>query len=57
MLKSQGYRIVATTPHERDTFIDDIDLHRGRWLFMGTELTGLSDDVLSRADEFVKVPM
>jgi tRNA (guanosine-2'-O-)-methyltransferase len=24
---------------------------------MGTELTGLSDDVLSRADEFVKVPM
>ena len=26
MLKSQGYRIVATTPHERDTFIDDIDL-------------------------------
>ena len=25
--------------------------------FHGTELTGLSDDVLSRADEFVKVPM
>ena len=58
MLKSQGYRIVATTPHERDTFIDDIDLHRGKMaFFMGTELTGLSDDVLSRADEFVKVPM
>ena len=53
MLKSQ-----ATTPHERDTFIDDIDLHRGKMaFFMGTELTGLSDDVLSRADEFVKVPM
>ena len=50
MLKSQGYRIVATTPHERDTFIDDIDLHRGKMaFFMGTELT--------RADEFVKVPM
>ena len=58
MLKSQGYRIVATTPHERDTFIDDIDLHKGKMaFFMGTELTGLSDDVLSRADEFVKVPM
>jgi len=36
----------------------DIDLHRGKMaFFMGTELTGLSDDVLSRADEFVKVPM
>ena len=58
MLKSQGYRIVATTPHERDTFIDDIDLYKGKMaFFMGTELTGLSDDVLSRADEFVKVPM
>ena len=58
MLKSQGYRIVATTPHERDTFIDDIDLYKGKMaFFMGTELTGLSNDVLSRADEFVKVPM
>ena len=58
MLKSQGYRIVATTPHERDTFIDDIDLDKGKMaFFMGTELTGLSDDVLSRADEFVKVPV
>ena len=48
----------STTPHERDTFIDDIDLHKGKMaFFMGTELTGLSDDVLSRADEFVKVPM
>lgn len=57
-LKARGFRIVATTPHERDTFIDDIDLHRGKMaFFMGTELTGLSDEVLTRADEFVKVPM
>ena len=58
ILKSQGYRIIATTPHEQDTFIDDIDLYKGKMaFFMGTELNGLSDDVLSRADEFVKVPM
>lgn len=58
ILKSQGYRIIATTPHEQDTFIDQIDLHNGKMAFcMGTELTGLSDDVLTRADEFVKVPM
>ena len=58
ILKSQGYRIIATTPHEQDTFIDQIDLHKGKMAFcMGTELTGLSDDVLTRADEFVKMPM
>ena len=58
MLKSQGYRIIATTPHEQDMFIDQIDLHKGKMAFcMGTELTGLSNDVLTRADEFVKVPM
>lgn len=58
MLKSQGYRIIATTPHEQDTFIDQIDLYKGKMAFcMGTELTGLSNEVLTRADEFVKVPM
>ena len=57
-LRTQGYRIIATTPHERDTYIDRLDLHAGKMaFFMGTELTGLSDEVLARADEFVKVPM
>lgn len=58
VLRAQGYRIIATTPHERDTYIDQLDLHAGKMaFFMGTELTGLSSEVLSRADEFVKVPM
>ena len=57
-LRAQGYRIIATTPHERDTNIDQLDLQAGKMaFFMGTELTGLSDEVLARADEFVKVPM
>jgi len=57
-LREQGYRIVATTPHEQDQFIDDIDLNRGKMaFFFGTELTGLSDEVLREADEFVKVPI
>ena len=57
-LRAEGYRILATTPHANDIFVDDIDLEKGKMaFFMGTELTGLSDDVLSRADEFVKVPM
>lgn len=57
-LKEKGYRIIAVTPHTNDLLIDELDLEKGRMaLFFGTELTGLSQEVISRADEFVKVPM
>lgn len=57
-LRSEGYRIIATTPHAKDVLIDDLDLEKGKMaFFFGTELTGLSSDVLEQADEFVKVPM
>lgn len=57
-LRAAGYRIIATTPHTDDVLIEDLDLERGPMaFFFGTELTGLSDLVISQADEFVKVPM
>jgi len=57
-LKSNGYRIVATTPHENDVNLEDFDLHKGKiGLFFGTEHTGLSEVVLTNADEFMKIPM
>lgn len=57
-LRNDGYRIIATTPHTDDVLVDDIDLHKGKMaFFFGTELTGLSQEVISQADEFVKVPM
>lgn len=57
-LKAEGYRIIATTPHTRDVFIDELDLEKGKMaFFFGTELTGLSEKVISQADEFVKIPM
>ena len=57
-LKSNGYRIVATTPHNNDVTLDDFDLSAGKLaLFFGTELTGLSNIVLENADEFLKIPM
>lgn len=57
-LRVEGYRIIATTPHTNDVLIDDLDLAKGKMaFFFGTELTGLSSDVLEQADEFVKVPM
>ena len=56
-LRAEGYRILATTPHANDIFVDDIDLEKGKMaFFFGTELTGLSDLVIGQADEFVKIP-
>ncbi|WP_163714658.1 TrmH family RNA methyltransferase [Mangrovibacterium lignilyticum] len=57
-LRDNGYRIVATTPHEGDTNLEDFDLRKGKAaFFFGTELTGISDVVKNEADEFLKIPM
>ncbi len=56
-LKSKGYQIIATTPHENDCLLDDFDISRPSALFFGTERDGLSDEVLKNADGFVKIPM
>lgn len=57
-LKSQGYRIVATTPHTDDVSLDDFDLSKGPVaLLFGTEMRGLTDASLAAADEFLRIPM
>lgn len=57
-LKEKGYRIIATTPHERSHMISDVDVTKGKIaLFFGTELEGISEEVKKEADEFVRIPM
>jgi tRNA (guanosine-2'-O-)-methyltransferase len=57
-LKSKGYRIIATTPHEKDATIDEIDIEAGPMaLVFGSEQPGISDLAREHADEFVKIPM
>ena len=57
-LKKNGFRIVATTPHQNAVYLNDFDLYKGKTaLLFGTELTGLSEEALSLADEFIKIPM
>lgn len=57
-LRKKGYRIVATTPHKNDTDLNNFDLSAGKVaLFFGTELQGLSDDILHNAGEFLRIPM
>ncbi len=57
-LRKKGYRIVATTPHQDDTELKNFDILPGKVaLFFGTELQGLTDNILQNADEFLKIPM
>lgn len=56
-LKQQGYRVVATTPHERGYTLSELPINQKVALFFGTEITGLSDEVIELADDFVTIPM
>jgi tRNA (guanosine-2'-O-)-methyltransferase len=57
-LKENGYRIVATIPDQKSTELKDFDLNSGKVaLLFGTELKGLTDDILNVSDEFLHIPM
>lgn len=56
-LKSRGYKIIATTPHERAKTIYNLDLNQPMALVFGTERRGISDEVKELADDFVSIPM
>ena len=57
-LKSEGYRIVATSPHKEGITPENFDLEKGKVALMfGTELNGLTDRALELADEYIQIPM
>ena len=57
-LRSEGYRIVATTLSRDAVPLEEFPLDRGKVaVFFGTELTGLTENVLDRADEYLKIPV
>jgi tRNA (guanosine-2'-O-)-methyltransferase len=56
-LKAKGYQIIATTPHDNDCLMDDFDISKPSALFFGTERDGLSEEILQKADGFLKIPM
>lgn len=57
-LRSEGYRIVATTPHRGDRTPETFDVARGPFaLVFGTEHAGISDEVIAASDEFLRIPM
>jgi len=56
-LRAQGYQIVATTPHKDAYLLNDFDISKKSAFFFGTEKEGLSEQVLSQADTYLKIPM
>ncbi len=57
-LRQNGYRIISTTPGKKSTLLDDFNIAEGKTaLFFGTELKGLSDEIINMSDECLKIPM
>ena len=56
-LRDKKYKIVATTPMESSTALDDFKLETKIALFFGTEKEGLSQEVLKQADAAIRIPM
>jgi tRNA (guanosine-2'-O-)-methyltransferase len=56
-LKDKGYQIIATTPHNDSCLLHEFDVTKKSALFFGTEKEGLSEEVMTQADGYLKIPM
>lgn len=56
-LKSKGYQIVATTPHNDSCLLEAFDISKKSAFVFGVEATGVSEKVMQKADGFLKIPM
>ena len=56
-LRSDGYKIIAMTPHYPDYTLGDLDVNEKLAVFFGSEKEGLTDVVLQQADDKVMIPM
>ena len=57
-LRADGYRIVATTPHHKSCTPETFDVTKGKFvLVFGTEKTGVSEEILAEADDYLQIPM
>lgn len=56
-LKSEGYRLVGTTPDPNNTSIHEMAIDDRTALIFGSEIAGLSDYAKGEVDELVHIPM
>lgn len=56
-IKSRGYRILAVSPEKNAAMLPDYEVKEPIALVFGTELEGVSDEILDFADETLAIPM
>jgi tRNA (guanosine-2'-O-)-methyltransferase len=56
-LKSRGYRVVATSPHEGGYTPETLPLDKPVAVILGTEHSGISTSLMSQVDDYVAIPM
>ena len=56
-LRENGYRIVVTSPHAEGYEIQELPVNQPVAMVMGTEWKGVSEHMLSAADDHVRIPM
>lgn len=56
-LRSRGYKIIATSPHNESCMLQDFDITQKSAFFFGVEKEGLSKDVMENSDGCLKIPM
>ena len=56
-IRSRGYRILAVSPEKNATMLPDYEVKEPIALVFGTELEGVSDEILDFADETLAIPM
>ena len=56
-LKTEGYQVIATTPHNDSCVLHDFDITKKSAFVFGVEKTGVSEDIIKNADGFLKIPM
>ncbi len=56
-LREKGYRIVATTPHDKQIELTDFAPNQSVALVFGTEKLGLTPFAIEQADEWLHIPM
>lgn len=56
-LRRQGYRIVATTPHEKQVALSDFHPAEPVAMVFGTEKLGLTPYAIENADAWLHIPM
>lgn len=57
IIKNAGYKIIAVSPEKNAKFLPDYEITQPIALVFGTELEGVTDEILDFADETLAIPM